>query len=896
MESDKEHYSVIREASRNGKLSIFVGSAISYDSGLPSWASLIEDMAKAIPGVSSSNYLQVAEHYYLQFGRNTYLRKINDSFSKSAIPNAIHRKIFKLSPSTIITTNWDTLIEDAAHDSGEIYYKVVDDESLSSSPSSRLIVKMHGDLTASNFVFRESDYLQYSDNFPLIENYVKSVFSTNVVVFIGYSLSDYNLNLILEWVRKRTSSAPPVYTIIPGEEIPHYQRIYLNRKGVFPISIKEAGASPEFVGLSEKSKQVGRFLDLVSSADSLNRYQWLLKLEDTCSDWNVINYNSIVKFVRSSWGITKHNKFAFDPSTNVLIYSLDKEDFRYFKGKVFSCLRVAKRIINKTTIDRIKIRYGKKTILLNNKKKWIIEDKYLYFKKSHVNFENIGDLNEKELFKIAFDYCFIKEIGKAIGLYENLSNAFFGMSNFVRSALSSYNAYHCHKIGMSYTEYEKIGHKFIEYQNEAVGPITDKIEKSLQFVDPKQRLLFYGVDESDSYIKERLLSAYDDYMKVVSEVESRSKGGIHYNNLPYVIWKKTEAENFYFLKNKLSTYFSGDLLKLNCLNFKSLLLLSSYHDFTFDVFFIYTAIRSFDRKELRKFLSEKINKDKCVPVEDNVSEYLISILQEIEPSASFSRSSLDGYFENVWANSIEILSYLNLSDGQMKEIFSRLSFVIVKSDNTDNARSINHFIVNQYNRYKRCFSREDLSKLIDLQLEKVLSYEVYSEYQDSGKGIFRNSLLIASDEFYESENIIVESAAVDRFFERIESAKNEERLSLSSNYLMLIYQLSKGKYKKRSSKILREIFNDTVSIELSIPEVVFCLNIYIIGLYSSKEKLKILIKAVDAICDKNENSNSHSMSLDTVVEQLSKLSENGFNIVDPTLKRLTRLSSAISIF
>ncbi|BDQ29679.1 hypothetical protein ASB7_15160 [Helicobacter ailurogastricus] len=35
------------------------------------------------------------------------------------------------------------------------------------------LIKMHGSLDKRNIVFREKDYLEYSQNFPLIENYIK---------------------------------------------------------------------------------------------------------------------------------------------------------------------------------------------------------------------------------------------------------------------------------------------------------------------------------------------------------------------------------------------------------------------------------------------------------------------------------------------------------------------------------------------------------------------------------------------------------------------------------------------------------------------------------------------------------------------------------------------------
>ena len=49
----------------------------------------------------------------------------------------------------------------------------------------KYILKLHGDIEHQNIVFKEEDYLNYSENFKLIETLLKSIFSMNTVVFIG---------------------------------------------------------------------------------------------------------------------------------------------------------------------------------------------------------------------------------------------------------------------------------------------------------------------------------------------------------------------------------------------------------------------------------------------------------------------------------------------------------------------------------------------------------------------------------------------------------------------------------------------------------------------------------------------------------------------------------------
>ena len=60
---------------------------------------------------------------------------------------------------------------------------------------------MHGDLDNKNIVLKEDDYLSYFKNFQLIQNYIKSLLSTHIVLFIGYSISDINVKYIFQWVK-----------------------------------------------------------------------------------------------------------------------------------------------------------------------------------------------------------------------------------------------------------------------------------------------------------------------------------------------------------------------------------------------------------------------------------------------------------------------------------------------------------------------------------------------------------------------------------------------------------------------------------------------------------------------------------------------------------------------
>ncbi len=99
--------------------------------------------------------------------------------------------------------------------------------------NTNLLVKIHGDLNDTEIVLKEDDYLDYSTNHPLIEAFVKSVFATKVVLFIGYSFSDVNLKMIIQTVRNILGKDfQNAYLLSIDENLHPTQRDYLKNKGV----------------------------------------------------------------------------------------------------------------------------------------------------------------------------------------------------------------------------------------------------------------------------------------------------------------------------------------------------------------------------------------------------------------------------------------------------------------------------------------------------------------------------------------------------------------------------------------------------------------------------------------------------------------------------------------
>lgn len=203
----KNEFKRIIEASRKNSLTFFVGAGISALSNAPRWSDMIDQICDFLKierknKYSADDYLQIPQIFYNEINKDNekYYSFLNKCLNANRlVPNDIHKLLYKFKPSSIITTNFDDLLEESAANACYNMKVAASDTEISDINGERFILKVHGDFKHRNIVFKEEDYLSYSDNFKLIETILKSVFSTNTVVFVGYGLNDYNIKLILNW-------------------------------------------------------------------------------------------------------------------------------------------------------------------------------------------------------------------------------------------------------------------------------------------------------------------------------------------------------------------------------------------------------------------------------------------------------------------------------------------------------------------------------------------------------------------------------------------------------------------------------------------------------------------------------------------------------------------------
>ncbi|WP_197070585.1 SIR2 family NAD-dependent protein deacylase [Aeromonas allosaccharophila] len=146
-------------------------------------------------------------------------------FSDEDIPES-YKALMDLSPKTIITTNYDRIPDRAGNGKYRIHTnKNASEASRNFANEKNIVFKIHGDITEqSSIVLKTTDYQKIINNNESTRNLLNSLLSTKKLIFVGFSLSDPHIEVILEKIK----------TINDGIPLSHY--ILLNEKSTFKIS------------------------------------------------------------------------------------------------------------------------------------------------------------------------------------------------------------------------------------------------------------------------------------------------------------------------------------------------------------------------------------------------------------------------------------------------------------------------------------------------------------------------------------------------------------------------------------------------------------------------------------------------------------------------------------
>ncbi len=391
-----EKIELFREKSEIGKLIVFVGAGVSCNvKGMPSWSGLVEKMANSINyskcdsckkkteecikdckfknEYSTDEFLKIPQYVYNK-NPKMYKRILQENIIHPQTDAAISSAIFDINPKHIITTNYDALLESSSNDFTDQYQVIIKDKNLLNSQKSKYIVKMHGDISElDTIVLKEDDYLNFSQNHILIELFVKSLLVDHTVLFVGYSLNDYNVKLIINWIN---------YMRIQNNALDHNQKIgyiILDEKSINKREIKYfANNQIDVININkvnlindipteledERGKRLYSFLKLIADPSLDNSIEYITKAVSFLNQYSFVDYNKLLKSLHINQYTLKlgelmlYNESDYDMLETFLASSTEEVNMlkRLFKNACIYSIglndfKIDKKIIVSEVID-----------------------------------------------------------------------------------------------------------------------------------------------------------------------------------------------------------------------------------------------------------------------------------------------------------------------------------------------------------------------------------------------------------------------------------------------------------------------------------------------------------------------------------------------------------------
>ncbi|WP_137389299.1 SIR2 family NAD-dependent protein deacylase [Rhodoligotrophos defluvii] len=270
----------LAERIRQRKVILFAGAGVSMNVGLPSWGTLIEHMVEDLgldmssQEVQECTYQMLAEYYRLKQGSIGPLRSWMDRNWKVSPEHVkqsrLHKLIVELDFPIIYTTNYDRNLEVAFNLYDKPFVKIANAKDIAKATEGvTQIIKYHGDFDEdASLVLAETDYFNRLSFESPLDLKFRSDALGKTVLFIGYSMSDMNIRLLLHrlwetWNRSGyEKDRPRSFVFMPNPNL--VQEAILARWGISMVTEEAESAEDGLYAF------LSRIRDLIGSdADGL---------------------------------------------------------------------------------------------------------------------------------------------------------------------------------------------------------------------------------------------------------------------------------------------------------------------------------------------------------------------------------------------------------------------------------------------------------------------------------------------------------------------------------------------------------------------------------------------------------------------------------------------------
>jgi predicted nucleotide-binding protein len=192
---------VLRNARQANSIVVVVGAGLSAAAGIPSWESLISEAdLTEVYGTASRGTEQFASTKPTARAMRQLLADTLTDFSQQAAPSPAHLAIAKLAPRAVVTTNYDTLLEDAIDGSGRSAFVLTRNDDIEPEPEDAIpVFKIHGSIRdPSSISFDSAGSLLASSGTQPATWLLRAVMAVSLVIAVGFDLNSKDLGSLYE--------------------------------------------------------------------------------------------------------------------------------------------------------------------------------------------------------------------------------------------------------------------------------------------------------------------------------------------------------------------------------------------------------------------------------------------------------------------------------------------------------------------------------------------------------------------------------------------------------------------------------------------------------------------------------------------------------------------------
>jgi len=203
----------------------------------PDWEHFLRDLRKRMQNegekltadqlINEKRFLEAAEIIRADVSQPDFAQFIRDTLvAPRYSPSAIHRAVLNIDPKVTITTNYDDIYDTFCRcgdaENGYNVAKYYDSHIVSDLRSPvRLIVKAHGCISdPAQIVLTRSQYFEQRRNHGNFFRVLDALFLSSSILFVGYSLSDPDIQLVLENANIAAPASHPHYAVIADDVHP----------------------------------------------------------------------------------------------------------------------------------------------------------------------------------------------------------------------------------------------------------------------------------------------------------------------------------------------------------------------------------------------------------------------------------------------------------------------------------------------------------------------------------------------------------------------------------------------------------------------------------------------------------------------------------------------------